>query len=77
MNGFHLLIVKCGKTEIQNKYHQECCIFIYKNAHHGFNRKLHKKLVRFTEKSHDYVGRASQYNEEADKELENKNDRVL
>ena len=45
-------------------------IFIYKNAHHGFNRELHKKLVRSTEKSHDYVGRASQYNEEADKDSE-------
>ena len=25
-------------------------IFIYKNAHHGFNRELHKKLVRSTKK---------------------------
>ena len=47
-------------------------IFIYDNAHHGFNRELHKKLVRSTEQSHDYVGRASQYNEKADKDSEMK-----
>ena len=47
-------------------------IFIYENAHHGFNRELHKNLVRSTEQSHDYVGRASQYNVEADKDSEMK-----
>ena len=47
-------------------------IFIYKNAHHGFNRELHKKLVRSTKENHDYIGRASQYNEAADKDSERK-----
>ena len=47
-------------------------IFIYKNAHHGFNKELFKKLERSTSKNHDYAGRAYQYNEFADKDSETK-----
>tara|TARA_B100001989_G_scaffold241317_1_gene207115 strand:+ start:64 stop:990 length:927 start_codon:yes stop_codon:yes gene_type:complete len=47
-------------------------IFIYKNAHHGFNRELYKKLVRSTDQNHDYVGRSSKYNLVADKDSEEK-----
>ena len=47
-------------------------IFIYKNAHHGFNKELFKKLERSTSENHDYAGRAYQYNEFADKDSETK-----
>ena len=47
-------------------------IFIYKNAHHGFNRELYKKLVKSTNQNHDYVGRSSKYNFAADKDSEEK-----
>ena len=47
-------------------------IFIYENAHHGFNREMLVNLSRASEKDHDFPGRASQYNEKADKDSEMK-----
>ena len=47
-------------------------IFIYENAHHGFNREMIKNLSRASEKDHDFAGRASQYNENADKDSDMK-----
>ena len=47
-------------------------IFIYKNAHHAFNRELIKKLYRPSKDDHDLAGRAVQYNEKADKHSQKK-----
>ena len=47
-------------------------IYIYKNAHHAFNRELIKKLYRPTKDDHDLPGRAVQYNKKADKHSEKK-----
>ena len=47
-------------------------IFIYKNAHHAFNRELIKKLYRPSKDDHDLAGRAVQYNKKADKHSQKK-----
>ena len=47
-------------------------IFIYKNAHHAFNRELIKKLYRPSKDDHDFAGRAVQYNKKADKHSQKK-----
>ena len=47
-------------------------IFIYKNAHHAFNRELIKKLYRPSKDDHDLSGRAVQYNKKADKHSQKK-----
>lgn len=47
-------------------------IFIYKNAHHAFNRELIKKLYRPSKDDHDLPGRAVQYNKKADKHSQTK-----
>ena len=47
-------------------------IFIYKNAHHAFNRELIKKLYRPSKDDHDISGRAVQYNKKADKHSQKK-----
>ena len=47
-------------------------IYIYKNAHHSFNRELIKELYRPTKDDHDLPGRAVQYNKKADKDSQKK-----
>ena len=47
-------------------------IYIYKNAHHAFNRELIKELYRPTKDDHDLPGRAVQYNKKADKHSQKK-----
>ena len=47
-------------------------IYIYKNAHHSFNRELIKKLSKSTKDNHDLPGRSVQYNKKADKHSQKK-----